>query len=54
MTSLRAAAAPRATLIAYLTVLPVGAIILIPSLVFLFWTFRGEPAPELPPAGKEP
>ncbi|QWV99252.1 cytochrome d ubiquinol oxidase subunit II [Geomonas nitrogeniifigens] len=52
--SLRAAAAPRATLIAYLTVLPVGAIILIPSLVFLFWTFRGEPAPELPPAGNEP
>ncbi|MBJ6752845.1 cytochrome d ubiquinol oxidase subunit II [Geomonas anaerohicana] len=51
---LRAAAAPRSTLIAYLTVLPIGAAILVPSLWFLYWTFRGEPTPELPPAGKEP
>lgn len=51
--SLRAAAAPRSTLVAYLRVLPVGAVILVPSLVYLYWTFRGEPAPDLPPAGKE-
>ncbi|WP_224982418.1 cytochrome d ubiquinol oxidase subunit II [Geomonas agri] len=51
---LRSAAAPRTTLIAYLTVLPIGAAILVPSLWFLYWTFRGEPASELPPAGKEP
>lgn len=51
--SLRAAAAPRETLVAYLTVLPIGALILVPSLFFLYWTFRGEPAPQLPPAGKE-
>jgi cytochrome d ubiquinol oxidase subunit II len=47
--SLSAAASPRATLLAFLTVLPFGALILIPSLVFLFWTFRGEPNPDVPP-----
>ncbi|MBJ6800953.1 cytochrome d ubiquinol oxidase subunit II [Geomonas propionica] len=51
---LHAAAAPRSTLIAYLAVLPIGAVILVPSLWFLYWTFRGEPAPEIPPEGKEP
>lgn len=33
--------------------LPFGALILIPSLVFLYWTFRGEPSMTLPPAGAE-
>lgn len=47
--SISAAASPRATLIAFLTVLPFGALILIPSLFFLFWTFRGEPDPAAPP-----
>lgn len=50
---LAAAAAPRPTLIAFLTVLPFGALILVPSLVYLYWTFRGEPDPEIPPQGKE-
>ena len=48
-----AAAAPRPTLIAFLAVLPVGSLILIPSLLFLYWTFRGEPDTELPPADAE-
>ena len=52
--TLRAAAAPRPTLIAFLIVLPIGALILLPSLFYLYWTFRGEPAPEIPPAGNEP
>ncbi|GFO67520.1 cytochrome D ubiquinol oxidase subunit II [Geomonas limicola] len=52
--SLTAAAAPRATLVAFLAVLPVGALILVPSLGYLYWTFRGEPNPEIPPAGSEP
>lgn len=49
-----AAAAPRPTLLAYLCVLPAGALILVPSLAYLYWTFRGEPAPEIPPEGTEP
>ncbi|TGU72425.1 cytochrome d ubiquinol oxidase subunit II [Geomonas terrae] len=51
--SLEAAAAPRASLVAYLAILPFGALILIPSLVYLYWTFRGEPSSALPPAGSE-
>lgn len=38
--SISAAAAPQATLAAFFTVLPFGIIILTPSLVFLYWTFR--------------
>lgn len=48
-----AAAAPRPTLMAFLAVLPIGSLILIPSLLFLYWTFRGEPDTELPPADAE-
>jgi cytochrome d ubiquinol oxidase subunit II len=44
--SLAAAAAPPATLRAYFLVLVIGIIILVPSLLFLYWTFRGEPNPE--------
>ena len=51
--SLLAAAAPRPTLIAFLTVLPFGALILVPSLMYLYWTFRGEPDTDLPPADTE-
>jgi cytochrome bd ubiquinol oxidase subunit II len=51
--TLAAAAAPRSTLVAFLAVLPIGALILIPSLLYLYWTFRGEPDTEIPPAGKE-
>ncbi len=47
--SLAAAAAPASTLIAFLAVLPFGALVLVPSLLFLYWTFRGEPNPEFPP-----
>jgi cytochrome d ubiquinol oxidase subunit II len=47
--SLAAAAAPHATLVAFSALLPFGFIILVPSLLLLFWTFRGEPNPELPP-----
>ena len=50
--SLTAAAAPRSTLVAFLTVIPIGALILVPSLLFLYWTFRGEPNPEVPPGEK--
>jgi cytochrome d ubiquinol oxidase subunit II len=39
--SLAAAAAPRATVVAYLAVLPAGALILLPSLWALFRTFAG-------------
>lgn len=46
--SLAAAAAPPATLRAFFAVLVIGIIILVPSLLFLYWTFRGEPNPELP------
>lgn len=44
--SLTAAAAPTATLRAFFSVLVIGIIILVPSLLFLYWTFRGEPNPE--------
>lgn len=47
--SIAAAAAPRPTLVAFFTVLPFGVVILVPSLVFLYWTFRGRPNPEAPP-----
>jgi cytochrome bd ubiquinol oxidase subunit II len=43
---LAAAAAPRPTLVAFLAVLPIGGAILLPSLAYLYWTFRGEPDPE--------
>jgi cytochrome d ubiquinol oxidase subunit II len=46
--SLAASAAPPATLRAYFSVLVIGIIILAPSLLLLYWTFRGEPNPELP------
>lgn len=46
--SLAAAAAPPATLRSYFLVLVIGTIILVPSLLLLYWTFRGEPDPELP------
>jgi cytochrome d ubiquinol oxidase subunit II len=48
-TLLKAAASPPATLAAFITILPFGVIILVPSLLFLYWTFRGEPNPEIPP-----
>lgn len=51
--ALAAAAAPRPALVAFLTVLPIGALILVPSLFYLYWTFRGEPDTEIPPAGSE-
>lgn len=47
--SIAEAAAPRETLLAFFTVLPFGVLILAPSLVFLYWTFRGRPDPEAPP-----
>lgn len=43
------AAAPRATLRALLSALPFGALILVPSLLLLYWTFRGNPDPEQSP-----
>jgi cytochrome d ubiquinol oxidase subunit II len=43
-----AAAAPSATLRAFFSLLVIGIIILAPSLLLLYWTFRGEPNPELP------
>jgi cytochrome bd ubiquinol oxidase subunit II len=46
--SLAAAAAPPATLRVFFAVLVIGIIILAPSLLLLYWTFRGEPNPELP------
>ena len=46
--TLAGAAAPHATLVAYFTILAVGTVILVPSLLFLYWTFRGEPDTELP------
>lgn len=46
--SIAAAAAPRPALLAFLIVLPIGSLILIPSLFFLYWTFRGEPDPQAP------
>jgi cytochrome d ubiquinol oxidase subunit II len=46
--TLAAAAASQATLVGYFTVLVFGIIILVPSLLLLYWTFRGKPYPELP------
>jgi len=46
--TLAAAAAPYATLRAYFLVLVTGIIILVPSLLFLYRIFSGEPNPELP------
>ncbi len=50
--SFSAAIAPHSTLVAFFCILPFGILVLVPSLVFLFRTFRGEPNPELPPDGK--
>ena len=36
------AVGPHATLVAFLVVLPIGSIILVPSLILLYWTFSGE------------
>ena len=52
--TLRAAASPRPTLVAFLAILPLGAVILVPSLFYLYWTFRGEPDTEVSAEGKEP
>jgi cytochrome bd ubiquinol oxidase subunit II len=46
---LMAAVAPRPTLLAFFAVLPIGVVILVPALIFLYWTFRGHPDPESPP-----
>jgi cytochrome d ubiquinol oxidase subunit II len=46
--TLAGAAAPHATLVAYFTILVVGTVILVPSLLFLYWTFRGDPDTEIP------
>jgi cytochrome d ubiquinol oxidase subunit II len=47
--TISAAAAPRPTLVVFFIVLPFGALILVPSLIFLYWTFRGRPDPHAPP-----
>jgi cytochrome d ubiquinol oxidase subunit II len=47
--TLTAAAAPRATLRAFFGVVVIGACFLVPSLVLLYRTFRGEPNPQIPP-----
>lgn len=47
--TLTAAAAPRATLIAFFRVVAIGVFILVPSLVLLYRTFRGEPNSQIPP-----
>lgn len=49
--TLHEAAALEATLTAFLVSLAGGSLLLVPSLAFLYWTFRGEPDPELPPEG---
>lgn len=41
--TLAEAAAPAASIWAYLTILPIGAAVLVPSLALLYWIFRGEP-----------
>jgi cytochrome d ubiquinol oxidase subunit II len=46
--TLAAAAAPTAALRAFFLVLVIGIIILVPSLLLLYWTFSGEPNPDLP------
>jgi cytochrome d ubiquinol oxidase subunit II len=43
--TLAGAAAPHATLVAYFFILVIGTCILVPSLLFLYWTFRGKPNP---------
>jgi cytochrome bd ubiquinol oxidase subunit II len=47
--SLAAAAAPPATLRAFFGVCAVGVFLLVPSLWFLYRTFRGEPNSQIPP-----
>lgn len=47
--ALSAAAAPRATLRAFFGVVVTGVFILVPSLLLLYRTFRGEPNPQIPP-----
>jgi cytochrome d ubiquinol oxidase subunit II len=44
--TLAGTAAPHAALVAYFTILVVGSCILVPSLLLLYWTFRGEPDPD--------
>ena len=46
--TLAAAAAPPATLSAFLWVLAIGIIMLVPSLLLLYWTFHDDPDIELP------
>ena len=43
---IEAAAAPRETLEIFFLVIPFGLALLVPALIFLYWTFRGEPNPE--------
>jgi cytochrome d ubiquinol oxidase subunit II len=47
--TLSEAAAPPATLQAFFLVLVIGIIILVPALLLLYWTFRGEPDAERKP-----
>lgn len=47
--SIADAAAPPSTLNAFFGVLALGVPLLVPALVFLYWTFRGSPDPEAPP-----
>lgn len=47
--SIDQAAAPRATLLAYLIALGAGAVLLVPSLWLLYYTYRGNPDPAAPP-----
>jgi len=47
--SITAAAAPRATFVVFFAVLPFGLALLAPSLILLYWTFRGTPNPKEPP-----
>ena len=42
------AAAPESTLLAVMVTLPIGAVLLIPSLYFLYKTFGGDPNPDHP------
>jgi cytochrome d ubiquinol oxidase subunit II len=51
--TLSAAAAPRPTLVAFLAILPFGAAVLVPSLIYLYWTFRGVPDPKAPAEGSD-
>jgi cytochrome d ubiquinol oxidase subunit II len=46
--SIAQAAAPAATLRAVLATLPVGAAVLVPSLIFLYRSFGGHPNPDVP------